>query len=256
MSRASDSGGDASWNDFNGFEGLDGKRVKTLYGVLAGCSSGEIGDAIDRAAGTVNNYRDDLGEEGFLINLSPGRGPSEYTPGLKLVEKWTEESLNIEELEVYDERIVLETMELVRGEEYGYSHIREFLEDELSGQNTTAIIDSLNHAGLLEENKESVSGYALTAKGDKLIEKTIYNSANTRSATQSDKKGRKQSRTSRSSKGGTASDSLQELGDELLGGHVETQEQEDNVGIDSRKATNSNEVDIDQDDEAGYEGFT
>lgn len=298
------------------FQGLRDAELVTLYGTLAGVQANTLAENLDVSGATVSNYRSKLVEQNYLRNLQPGRGPSEYLPGLETIDmieeyipeielledqdparplngdeelKWliggelyeqlsgledTEEIIeedNLEDQEKapeidvslngYAETEVVKLLDLVKSGETGFGPITE----ELGSETAHSMAADLERQGLLEEDREEVSGLSLTGKGkvylesrpdtEETPEETIRTTRSTSTRSSSSSSGT--SRRKRRSSNGKADEGLLQLGNELLDGHEEEISQDERSGIESRDITDpeGREVEM-EDNNAGYTGFT
>ncbi len=121
--------------------------------------------------------------------------------------------------------------------------------------------EHLEEIEFVEEDRDSFSGLEVTERGQEYLESASVAEKDGNSSNSSGNGGsRGGSSRTRSSRNGSSSDTeadkdLQDLGDELLDGHEETWEQEEDRKRDFTDDEETEEVDI-EDDNAGYEGFT
>ena len=116
--------------------------------------------------------------------------------------------------------------------------------------------EHLEEIEFVEEDRDSFSGLEVTERGQEYLESATIAEKDGNSS----KSSRSSSSRTRSSRNGSSSDTeadkdLQDLGDELLDGHEETWEQQEDRKRDFTDDEETEEVDI-EDDNAGYEGFT
>ena len=120
----------------NGFKGLRDEEIVTLYGTLADISAKKMAEKMDLSSATVSNYRSNLVEQDYLKNLQPGKGPSDYRPGLETQALMEGYDAQIPVLEEVDPARPMETgdedLRWLVGEEI-YEIIDEGLYEDLSG---------------------------------------------------------------------------------------------------------------------------
>ncbi len=162
----------------------------------------------------------------------------------------------------YSEAEVAEMLIKIGEGDAGFGRIAE----ELGQETAHGLADDLEGEGLLEEDRDQVSGLAVTDQGENYLEnvETVANEDESSNGSTSRSSRSSKSRSSTSSSrsrsrrsNGSAEEELLELGDELLDGHEEEMSQDERAGIDSRDLTDSDSADVEvEDDNAGYEGFT
>jgi DNA-binding CsgD family transcriptional regulator len=126
----------------DGFKGLRDEEIVTLYGTLADLSAKKMAEKMDLSPATVSNYRSNLVEQEYLKNLQPGKGPSEYRPGLETQALMNGYEEQIPVLEDVDAARPMETedegLRWLVGEEI-YEIMDEGLYEDLSGKEALAL---------------------------------------------------------------------------------------------------------------------
>lgn len=220
------------------------------------------GEMIDR----MNHYSS---TPRLIEDIDPGRPLEEdeevrWLIGEELYEKLNSEVQEVKEesqeessvikpeLNGHAEEDAVKFLKLVESGEAGFGVIADAVEDGYS------MADTLEDQNLIEDDREAFSGIELTDKGAKYLANTdidVQSTDNSSSQSNRSSRSRNSKSTSTSSTESVADRSLQRIGDELLGDHEETLEQQDERKRDFTDEEETAEVDI-EDDNAGYEGFT